>query len=294
MIYQGILAIMGFALQLIVIRAFCKVLDMRSYTLYVGLYIFSYCLSFYLLSAGVPRIMNTLFINPLTNIVLPIALSRGPFRTRIIRVGIINLGGVLAETTGSLIYMIIGGRMYPEAFNQETFAGVATVYTLLLLIFSIVYEAIISICLRVDRQLDARIERPILVLMFASFLFVLGVIMRFDAMAATSFAASLITFLLSVATAAIVVGIIAIVREEAGEHRQAIHDLALARQVKHAQAEATASVRRAANLRKLRHDMANQIDVVRELANEGRLEDADRYLVALQVAAHEFAENADA
>lgn len=65
---------------------------------------------------------------------------------------------------------------------------------------------------------------------------------------------------------------------------------AMARQLKHLRVQIDAMTRSSVSVRLLRHDLANQVRVVRQLAAKGSVTDADRYLATLQERSRKVAE----
>ena len=73
---------------------------------------------------------------------------------------------------------------------------------------------------------------------------------------------------------------------DARARRRKANELASKEQISRMRVELAESARRSLELRRLRHDMANQVAVVDELVKHGRMTDADAYLAQLQQRAH--------
>ena len=82
---------------------------------------------------------------------------------------------------------------------------------------------------------------------------------------------------------------IVIARRDATAMRIITDQTASARQARHVVRSIEASVKASISMRFLRHDLANQRDLVLELAKSGHQEEASRYLKALHAQAHKLA-----
>jgi len=289
MVYHVIYFLVALIPEAVLIRAMCKVLDMRSTWLFITLRLLADCVSFlfrYLPSTnGIIRL--ALFLA--TNVIVPFVMSRGPALTRLSRIVLVIAGGLLTEFVGASTYHLIsGGEFFPSEINQDTIASVVVIYSLLAFFASIVMEFIITVYARIDRDRDAMLEPPVIFLSLVMFVGFDALLMRTNDAGVYSLMGPFLCFLCCFCTLGSCMGLLIISRRDAEATRLAADQAALARQERHVRGEIEASVRRTTEMSRLRHDLANQVEVVDQLAAQGRYAEADRYLEGLQAQARKL------
>jgi len=275
--------------ELPIMRATYKVLRMRSTRLFVILYLVLFCLGFinrYLPFSEVIRGALSMVTSIAMLLVLPLALSTGSIRSRLIRICLICLGAGVTEYVGGATYGFISeGSFFPSEINRETIGSVITVFSLLIVLSISVNEAIITFCAKFERERDTSIEPPAIVLPLFTFLFLDLLYVRCNVTESRETIVPMLNLACSIATLTICAGLIAVARQEAEAARKSTDNAAMARQERHVRGEVEASVRRTVGMSRLRHDLANQVEVVERLAAQGRYADADHYLELLQLQA---------
>ena len=289
MTYDIIYFLVALIPEAVLIRAMCKVLDMRSTWLFIALRLLADCVSFlfrYLPDApGIIRL--ALFLA--TNVIVPFVMSRGPALTRLSRIVLVIAGGLLTEFVGASTYHLIsGGEFFPSEINQDTIASVVVIYSLLAFFASIVMEFIITVCARIDRDRDAMLEPPVIFLSLVMFVGFDALLTRTNDAGVYSLMGPFLCFLCCLCTLGSCMALLAVARRDAEATRLAADQVAVARQERHVRGEIEASVQRTTQMSRLRHDLANQVEVVEQLAAQGRFAEADQYLEDLQVQARKL------
>ena len=286
MTYDIIYFLVALIPEAVLIRAMCKVLDMRSTWLFITLRLAADCVSFLFRYLPNSYEIMKLVMFVTINVLIPFVMSRGPALTRLSRIVLVIAGGLLTEFVGASTYHLIsGGEFFPSEINQDTIASVVVIYSLLAFFASIVMEFIITVCARIDRDRDAMLEPPVIFLslvMFVGFDALLG---RTNDAGVYSLMGPFLCFLCCLCTLGSCMALLAVARRDAEATRLAADQVAFARQERHVRGEIEASVRRTTEMSRLRHDLANQVEVVEGLAAQGRFADADQYLVRLQLQA---------
>lgn len=293
MMYIAIQFTLMLTIEFFIIRAMVKSLSMRSNLLYVMVH-----LSCFTIGAAV-RIFGTMpllrfFLIPLCYFIFPIVLSMGPLRTRLLRASLVFLAGAGTEILGVAFYSLLtGGTMAVSTADQSNIVPVVAIYSVLIPVTALTMELVITTCQHADHSEDAQLELPIVALILSATLHFAAIYVRFYAgndMAPIIAVSSLAYCLLAIAAS---LTLLAVARRDARTKREIADQMAQARQAKHVRGTVEATTRRSLGLRRLRHDLANQTRVVTGLVGEGRYDDADRYLVALQAQAHELQGFAD-
>ncbi len=282
--------LLSLILELIIMRAMCKVLDMRSYPLYVGLHLGCFCLSYYLSLSPTPFVTRIVVINILTNFLLPIVISRGRLRSRLIRMTAVNLATVIFEGVGDFLYIFLhpGIQLSQTSLATGDTGTICLIYCAIIPIAAVVEEMVVIACRLIDDGSDAEIEIPGVLMMVLSFLFYIPLVFRVDAApnrgAGIYIVAAAYAFVSLVASLAL----ISVAKRDAQASRQSANQAASIRQERHVRGEIEASVRRTTEMSRLRHDLANQVEVVEQLAAQGRYAEADQYLRSLQAQARKL------
>jgi len=287
MALKVIQVLLSLILELIIIRAMCKVLDMRSYPLYVGLHLGCFCLSYYLSLSATPLVMRIIIINVLTNYLLPIVISRGSLRSRLVRMTAVNLATVIFEAVGDFLYIFL----HPDVHILQTSLAtgdtgtICLIYCAIIPIAALTEEMVVIACRLVDDGSDGEIEIPGVLMMILSFVFYIPLIFRADQTPGRGTGVYIVAATYAFVSLVISLALIRMAKQDAQASRQTADRVAFARQDRHVRSEIEASVRRTTEMSRLRHDLANQVEVVEQLAARGRYAEADRYLEGLQAQA---------
>ena len=295
MIYGLYLLLLTAILELVFCRGMCGVIAMRSDLLYYVLHMLCYAASWTMRWSGTSDFVRSVTIITLTMVVLPLALSQGRMRARVLRMLLIDMCIVITEPLGSFMYSALtGGSAYPMAVTSDTFGAVSITYAVLILASAVETQLVIVLCRRFDQDQDADLEAPVLALMLGSIGLVTVQLYRFYVPVLSSgyYDTRLISVMVVYCICEFVLSLalVPIARNDAQLKRQIAERAATVRQDKRVRDEVRAATRRSLGMRRLRHDLANQMGVVGELVAQGRADDADRYLAALQTQAHKLTE----
>ena len=289
MTYVALHFFLALLVELPIMRATYRILRMRSVGLFIALHLALFCFGFFIKYLPFSKIVIGLlsFVTSIAMlIVLPFGLSTGTVRSRLVRICLICLGAIVTEYVGGSTYSFIsGGQIFPSELNRETIGSVVTVFSLLIVLSIAVNEALIMLCGYLDHERDVTMEPPVIVLPLVTYLFLNLLYVRRHAMELHEATIPVLLLACSVITLAICAGLIFVARREAMAARKATDNAAMARQERHVRGEIEASVRRTTEMSRLRHDLANQVEVVEGLAAQGRFADADQYLARLQLQA---------
>ncbi len=272
--------------EAVIIRAMCKVLDMRSNRLYVVVRLSLYCIAFsFKYLPSMPMIME-LVTSITTNVIIPFVMSRGRVLSRLTRITLVNVGGIVTEFVGASTYHFIsGGEFFPSEINQETILAVVMVYSLLALVAGIMLELVITLCARIDRERDTMLEPPVIFLSLFMFIGLDVLLVRLNQAGRYGLMGPFLCLLCCLCTLGAGMGLLVVAHRDAEAARIMADRAAMARQERHVRSVVEASVQRVTEMSRLRHDLANQVEVVERLVERGRYTDADHYLELLQLQA---------
>lgn len=280
--------------QALLICTLCRILSMRSNVVFaaVNMGLMGVMLLFEYLA--LPRIANALIFAPLINIVFPIAYSRGPLRARTVRVLVIQAIVAFSEVLVAALYALAAnGAIDPVATPDRVDKGIAaTAYIVAITVQAGLTELIVYIVRRREGARRGSPYPPVILYLLWSYLLVMFSQMQLD----TTYARDtfrVISLIYPLFTIGIGIATLAITFREERIGREATTRSASARQERHMRREVAASARRMAAIRRLRHDLANQIALVNELERLGDDERADQTLAELQSRAHAIAKAHD-
>ena len=280
---------LSFLIEFIVRRAMYTILDMKSVPTYLALCLACFVTSYTMQRLGFNPALRALIISPLTNFVVPFVMSRGPAGLRLTRIAFIDVGVLLTEIGGSVLYFAMNGRPFPGSFSEMDPMTIVVIYTMLALLTTITCEANIAFFRRADSRWDRAFEPSALALMVSSFAFFSMLIIRYDLSKVSSFWVPLVTAVCAFFAVVINYAMVYAARQDARAKGELARQTARNRQIKHLMHEAERMTERSVHMRHLRHDLANQVGIVHTLAEQGRVDEADRYLAALQTQAQAIA-----
>ena len=285
MSYTLLLFLLGLVFQLIYFVAMYAVLDVphraayffiaTAFTLAGLLYRLSILPSTETLSRVMPVIgMVTVFV-------LPISLSRGPLVTRIARLCIVNMSTIPIEILGNTLYSSFGGTV-PVIYTNVAHGAVPMImtYCVLIPVSAPILNTIVMFFRRQDKHISITMNLTVLTLLMTSYLCMALLAYRFSIGYDFMFYVAIAVRVMLILAACMLLYIAA--QHGFARQRQDADRAAVARQAKHLRGELDAITRRALAMQRLRHDIANQVDVVDELMSLGHYQEADAYLVALQ------------
>ena len=277
-VYDLVSIIPNIIVGLLTIRAYCLVLDLRSNRVFAVCHLLNVTANIMALKLGWPLWLRVFFINPSTTLIMPIAYSRGALSMRIIRVLTILLIVLPAEAASVGTYMLLGNRPYFSTIDESNYVDIGLTYCVTVLLGTLLIESLIFFYRRADRELDADIAPAILANMFACYLLSLIIDIRIiDTMLDGPVILATVG-LVALIEAAYALSTITVAHRDAVSKRILADEAARARQARHVKQAIEASTLKAGAMRRLRHDLANQVDLVYELAESGHTHEASQYL----------------
>ena len=277
------------AVELIVRRAFCMVLDIRSVLLSLLLWLCCFGMSFTMLFMGFNPIVRAFIVNVLANLAIPMVMSHGPIGQRLTRIAFLNMVVLLTEIIGTLVYYMLSGQPFPSNLSEAAPLTITLVYTVLIFTTTITCEAAIALLRRTDDAWDEAFEPTAFIMMTSSFMFFVMLLVRFDLGNVESAIVPVVTGLGAILAVTISLLLLRIARWDAHAKREIALQAANKRQIKHLMEEAERMTSRSTAMRRIRHDLANQIGIVHALADQGRFAEADEYLSGFQDMVRQFA-----
>ena len=277
------------AVELIVRRAFCMVLDIRSVLLSLLLWLCCFGMSFTMLFVGFNPIVRAFIVNVLANLAIPMVMSHGPIGQRLTRIAFLNMVVLLTEIIGTLVYYMLSGQPFPSNLSEAAPLTITLVYTVLIFTTTITCEAAIALLRRTDDAWDEAFEPTAFIMMTSSFMFFVMLLVRFDLGNVESAIVPVVTGLGAILAVTISLLLLRIARWDAQAKREIALRAANKRQIKHLMEEAERMTSRSTAMRRIRHDLANQIGIVHALADQGRFAEADEYLSGFQDMVRQFA-----
>lgn len=277
------------AVELIVRRAFCMVLDIRSVLLSLLLWLCCFGMSFTMLFMGFNPIVRAFIVNVLANLAIPMVMSHGPIGQRLTRIAFLNMVVLLTEIIGTLVYYMLSGQPFPSNLSEAAPLTITLVYTVLIFTTTITCEAAIALLRRTEDAWDEAFEPTAFIMMTSSFMFFVMLLVRFDLGNVESAIVPVVTGLGAILAVTISLFLLRIARQDAQAKREIALRAANKRQIKHLMEEAERMTSRSTAMRRIRHDLANQIGIVHALADQGRFAEADEYLSGFQDMVRQFA-----
>ena len=281
------------AVELVLIRATCKVLDMRSKALFAIGILATMAASFACRASGMPEGLRTAIIGPLSFFALPLVFSRGPMRKRISRICLLVSASLPAEFSAAISYSLLSGQsLFPSPGATIPTSEYALIYASSILTSAITYEAVIACCMRTDSRDLVPLNLSVIALVLESYVFFGFVIIRVNNLQEQGSFIAVAALLWTLVSFAIAVSALEIAQREAHALRDLANQVAITRQLHHIKREIRTMTHSSSSVRRLRHDLANQSDVINELLGEGHVDLAERYVLQLQNRADELTEQA--
>lgn len=265
------------------------VLDIRSVLLSLLLWLCCFGMSFTMLFMGFNPIVRAFIVNVLANLAIPMVMSHGPIGQRLTRIAFLNMVVLLTEIIGTLVYYMLSGQPFPSNLSEAAPLTITLVYTVLIFTTTITCEAAIALLRRTDDAWDEAFEPTAFIMMTSSFMFFVMLLVRFDLGNVESAIVPVVTGLGAILAVTISLFLLRIARQDAQAKREIALRAANKRQIKHLMEEAERMTSRSTAMRRIRHDLANQIGIVHALADQGRFAEADEYLSGFQDMVRQFA-----
>ena len=288
----GIIIARLFAMAATLLNLRCEylVLDVRSKRLLALCTVLGYITSELGRVAGTPSIVGLLVINPLVSIAAPIVLSQGPLRVRTARVLVINLTSLFSEVVCTICYLTLEGELVYRTVTASNFPNIISTYMTGTFVHVLLTELVILRLRDADPSWEMRLELPILGFVVGSYFFLAVGIYRYGISESDN--PFILLLILAIAALSIVLcfALHSVVKTETMIARDAARRAATIRQTRHVRRQIEESAMQVLRMRHLRHDLANQVGVVMELARADHIEEADHYLAELIERAQDYVE----
>lgn len=269
------------ALQLLLIRAYCRILEIRAKGLFSLLLMATLALGFLERVVDLDYGTHVSIFGPLTLFVFPVVMSSGPLRTRITKSLLVASAVLASEGIAVALCGLMGINIPPTialgsgAVSQQ---DMLVAYISALVFAFLLLEALITIF---DDVMDATLSSPALSLLVFSYMLSSATFRRAHLSIETSSLYSTTTMVTTLVTLALCIALVYMTRSGVQASRESANRFARIRQARHIHTEVIGITRRSQAIHRLRHDLANQIGVVSQLASQERFEEADDYLRAL-------------
>lgn len=263
-----------------------QIMEMRSPRLFLVSSILSSALCQALFVLGAPDILPAVIGIATYGLGLPLLMSTGPLRTRVLRTILVNVAAMACESGGRSIYALITGTGFPRTMDGMLIPSMLVTYAFTALLDGLICAAIVTVCQWTDRNRNYPIDIPIVVLLFWSCFLSMQLDLWCSDSISTTLAFTVTQFVYCILSVVLGLCTMMLAHNDARASRMKANEHALREQVSRMHAEVAASAQRSLALRQLRHDMANQVAVVEELVKHGHMAEADTYLEQLQQRAH--------
>lgn len=279
--YEWVRIVLSFCLELLLMRTMTRIVTMRSNALYYALSTARFVVSTTMRVMGFDDAFKVFGL--LLVFLVTLVCSAEPPRVSMARCALTQLVVAVTDLLAGVIWVnMTDGNLTPTVITAENAAPVTFVYCVIFLASAILFELLVILLSYIDKKDDALIELPAIPLAVSSVTLYSTVHVRMYRNNLINVEAAIAMALFCIASMGILMAIMFIAQSDARAIKTLGQQQAAARLSKHLGAQISGQASRASAARRLRHDMANQVDVVRELAQEGRVQEADRYLATLQ------------
>ena len=282
--YYVVYLLVNAFVEVILCYAYCRLLDMRSNKVFVAVSLAGLVVGYNLMYTGAPSILRILTVTLPIGIIFPIVWSKGKLGERILWMTLLIVVVGVGEITGTIYFQVQTGLVHFNTITPENARYVLSTYVIILLVTLHGLVALIYIHDHRPHTVEDLSTGMFLVLLIWSvvlYLFVLNRWGSYDAYS-SSFTPPAIAIIGCLVNAMLALIAVSVSHAEAVTRRDRTDATVLTRQIKHVRAEILEASKRTTMLRKLRHDLANQIDVVLHLARQGHPKEADQHLANLQ------------
>lgn len=288
----------SFVIAYLMVRATSKMLDLRSNAVYAAIYLLNTFLNLSLINNNAFDSFRALVLNVFVGFVFPVWYSTGPLKVRLIRMSLIGICNVFCEVVFTITYLFLAGEgARVDDFSAMNPIAALAVYVVGIPIMYFVFELAILACKKHDSayetSLDANLGSSSVLFNLEGYLFSVLTLCRMGWRMIDNRSLSMaVVFLTCIGLSFLLANLVfSVASYDAQLSRDRTNRMAGLRQTRHVKTEVTASMARSINVRRLRHDLANQIDIVTELVHEGNVTEADRYLAQLQAQAQSLTRN---
>ena len=280
--YTAISLVLKGILNTIIMLTMIRVLDMRSNVLFCTLRAAVLVVWEFVRYASPTTVALQVVVSALDDLALPILMSKGSLRSRVVRTSTILLGTMICELLGTSTYTLITGRIAGSVIESGD-SDVIFIYLVLITVIAVIDSLIVAFYEHVDERTPVDgsfvIFIGLLPGMFITLYVVYAQLLRYGHNSPLLVAPLFLYSWLALVGCGVVY---AVARREAESRLEAAEAALAARGARHTRAEVEALASRARGMESLRHELANDARAVRRLAEAGDVAGADRRLVALQ------------
>ena len=275
-------------LSFITIHALCNVLTIRSRALFATLFLAGFVLDIICVMYQLPTLTRIALVNPLIHIILPVACSVGALRQRLLRTGVIWLLDPVAELTGFAVVAALGLDPFQVEVTAASLPVFITMYVTALILYALACELVIRFLRKGEGRPDASIAPPVLVFLLINTFFCYALLTRMygdpTPHASPTIGYEQVATLVASCFTGILYGLGALIaaRRDMATSQALADSMARSRQIRHVSQRIRDAANRRQSLAYLRHDLANQVDVISELVETGHTSEAQAYLSHLQ------------
>ena len=276
------------------VYTYCRVLDMRSNAVFIAIVFASMNLTYLLQLLEWSSMARFFLLTIPTYVAFPIAFARDPLGKRLLWAIMVPAVFEVTDAMGSLSYYLFTGAQTTYTSAAANTSATHMTYMVLLFVSSMMNIGIIAVHDRVGTKVgDVRESSVLPIVALLLWFHILPVIASaiwslskttdvFPSPDITLYCIALFDGVLSFVILHFVL------TETKAQHMQA-DAAALVRQTKHMRAEILSSAKQSVALRRLRHDLAAQVDIILNLQQSGDEDGAMERLRALQNQAKDIA-----
>ena len=280
--------------QLVTIHATCKVLTMRSRAVFAVLNMLGACAGIVLQELNVWTSVRTLVLGPAVVIVLPIVCATDPLRTRLTRCAILMASTFVSVYLAGTITVALGAASDQLPMSGAGTAEAVICFVMLIIMHTCIMEWTAYALGSPDHERDGALGLPATVLLFWSY--ALNTIVSYQLLSPNqlSIVPAVLMLLYFILELILSLSILSSARTMARIQREATNRTLSDQQSAQIRTEVETSLRMSKGMKLLRHDLANQVLAIGELARSGRTEEANQTLADLETRARLLADDSRA
>ena len=282
-----IVALFRLMAEALLIRAYVRVLHIEHWGWFAACEIAADGLLIVLRAVLFPRAPLLLAFAQMLYYLLPFLFSKGNLLKRAFSIAALVVALFVGDISASLLYThLVDGPIPNQITDFGDPTAVIFAYCVSLCVAASALELVIVLHNKLEKNDDEVLYAPIIAFPLGAVFLLTYVYSGIGTRGGMQMSSIGLVFAQCVLALAIALVLQAIAQRDFENQRAMADEVAAARQGKHLRATVASTARSSAGVRRLRHDLANQVDVGRELAAAGRTQEADRYLAALQEQAH--------
>jgi hypothetical protein len=279
--YEAVTLFLSVCVDCLYYRYCTRVLSMRSNALFWALEIFFCVTDYFTRHLPEMQIVHN-FTWMAFYLMLPVALSRGSLTERICLVLLGNATILITEFGAAAFYALItGGGSHPEVVDATTFAPVVATYLVITVVAALLLELVYAVVMRHSHNFAASAETPVILFMlmppvtyFSTYAISYNLGAVFPEMVNVQLAYFVLLFVA-------IVMLFVVVQRDAQARRALVQHRGAKRQLAALKQQLSRSSVRRDELRRFRHDLANQIQLDEALLEANQLDRAEEHLVSL-------------